>query len=751
MNMYGGYHDYSLYLLDLAANDPTLVESLAFPSRARRHSVHHDDNNSSSIATTPPPPEHHRHDGTSPLPLGMDWSPPPRIWEGRNSVWPHDFHTGWSYCVTVPSWTIIPKARDLDPIVFYRVQVGIQSPQGITTIRGILRRFSDFVKLYADLKRAFPQKKLPPAPPKGLLRTKSKELIEERRRSLGDWIEKLLSDIDLSRSYPVAIFLELEAAARSSFQEANQNASDANASASSVISSDQILNYSDGSLVAGSSFASDFGNDSTYEASELGTPRHDMDTRHEFGVDSASYDLHITSAAIASAKDGLSGNYVRPSKESIEGNEQGSYHNMTLRTKDSATDHDTLNTNTSQSEADHEGKMELISGIENLRNVRRLSGDSLESDISSVRLEFPEGSEASGNNDLIARSEQGSSIVLPTVEQNKMSRTLTTMQQRLNTARTDVEDLIARLNQELAVRQYLSTKVKDLEIELETMKQTREESLQQAIINERERVTDVQWDMEELRRKCMEMELKLKSEQEEKVLLESTKNSIIRESGKLRQELDVAKEQVENLLKHHEESEMKSKLDLKILAKEVKSLRSSQSELKQELVRLAKEKVEAERILQEERQRREHSNAANVKLLHECEILRSRLEECSVNFLIEEENKLTMDTSSPSEAIDILGTSDNRIGLLLAEAQLLAQDVENVVTSASSNIDGRVTRLPDDELRKMLTDVFIDNASLRTQINSILRYALDKSPDKSERDTEETSSKESILSKFLER
>ena len=26
-----------------------------------------------------------------------------------------------------------------------------------------------------------------------------------------------------------------------------------------------------------------------------------------------------------------------------------------------------------------------------------------------------------------------------------------------------------------------------------------------------------------------------------------------------------------------------------------------------------------------------------------------------------------MDTSSPSEAIDILGTSDNRIGLLLAE------------------------------------------------------------------------------------
>lgn len=55
--------------------------------------------------------------------------------------------------------------------------------------------------------------------------------------------------------------------------------------------------------------------------------------------------------------------------------------------------------------------------------------------------------------------------------------------------------------------------VQDLEVELETMKLTREESLQQAIVVEKERVTQVQWDMDEFRRKCMEMELKLKSEQ----------------------------------------------------------------------------------------------------------------------------------------------------------------------------------------------------------------------------------------------
>lgn len=37
----------------------------------------------------------------------------------------------------------------------------------------------------------------------------------QRRHSLEEWMQKLLSDIDLSRSAPVAAFLELEAAARS--------------------------------------------------------------------------------------------------------------------------------------------------------------------------------------------------------------------------------------------------------------------------------------------------------------------------------------------------------------------------------------------------------------------------------------------------------------------------------------------------------------------------------------------------------
>lgn len=62
----------------------------------------------------------------------------------------------------------------------------------------------------------------------------------------------------------------------------------------------------------------------------------------------------------------------------------------------------------------------------------------------------------------------------------------------------------------------------------------------------------------------------------------------------LLEELDATKKQLENLLKQHEKLEMKSKSDIKVLVKEVKSLRSSQTQMKQELSQSLKEKSETE-------------------------------------------------------------------------------------------------------------------------------------------------------------
>lgn len=90
----------------------------------------------------------------------------------------------------------------------------------------------------------------------------------------------------------------------------------------------------------------------------------------------------------------------------------------------------------------------------------------------------------------------------------------------------------------------------------------------------------------------------------------------------------------------------------------------------------------------------------------------------------------------------------------IEQAQLLAQDVENalVAEGRSQNSNNADTRTKDDELRKMLTDIFIDNATLRMQVNSVIRCALNN-PDKSEQDEEEEEAplRKTVLSKFLER
>lgn len=541
-------------------------------------------------------------------------------------------------------------------------------------------------------------------------------------------MEKLLSDIDLSRSAPVATFLDLEAAARSFFNDENQEIPN-NSSTSDMFPSSLYHANSDVSLFADSSFiASDLGHDTPYEKSEVGSPRHRMHTGNEGNIVGRDEVIENTSNAKPLRMDGTEffpalGDYK------LDG------------------------------------------------HVRRLSAESVGSDLSSLRaseisnigaanlfgdfsLDHSEGSEALRNTDSFENPNillpRDSLVVLPSDQRLKLNRVLVTMQRRLATAKTDLEDLIARLNQEATVRKFLTTKVKDLEVELETTRQNCIDNMQQAVLTERERFTQMQWDVEELRSKCLELELKLKTEQDEKVRAESTKTAVIQENKMLLQELDDAREQIENLQKRHEEFEVKSKADVKLLIKEVKTLRNSQLELKQDLSRVMKEKLEVERILHKERQRMELASTANAKLLHECGILRDRLQECSVNFLVEEEDKLIVDTSLPSDAIDLLTTSDNRIGLLLAEAQLLAQDVENAVAALDEtrSVNGNDKRTTDDELRIMLADVFVDNATLRKQVNSVIRCALNtnlKSEKDDGDDDEEVPVRKTVLSKFLER
>lgn len=692
-------------------------------------------------------PPKHRHDGTSPLPLGMDWSPPPKKWNGRDTVWPHDPRTGWSYCITIPTWVVLPKSRDSDPVVFYRVQVGLQSPEGVTTTRAVLRRFNDFLKLLAALRKAFPKKNLPPAPPKGLLRLKSRTLLEERRGSLEEWMTKLLSDIDISRSIVVASFLELESAARSSFQDENQQIGQGNHSVSNTVSP-RIHPNSNESVASGSTpLTPDYGSDTAYETSEIGTSSLGRDNISEAGTEDLSLDEDLTGPLEKLVKHGMSnideglfiGNAIL---EQVEGYPRHTIHAREINKVMRSSEKNGNGSNTAYLTRDRgdyvsQQKQEQEHG-KFISDSEKLANGSVGRETSSLRrsatvdTEFPSSladsylipprvAEVSKPVGFLGNMESGDiNLVLPLGQQQKMNRVLISMQRRLGTAKTDMEDLISRLNQEIAVKDYLTTKVKDLEEELETTKLRSKENLHQAILMERERVTQMQWDMEELRQRSLEMEFKLKSQQDDKQETESPKTSVIQEKDQLLQELDDTKSKLEQLLKKHQELEIKSKADVKVLVKEVKSLRSSQAELKQQLNQSLVGKLDAEKLLQQEKQKYENDNVARMELLHECDVLQHRLRECSMKLLNETEDKLVIDSPSMQDALELVKVSDDRIEALLAQAQILAQDDTFDGSSAGvmHDVDG------DYKLRKMVSEILVDNINLRKQVSLLVHRAL---------------------------
>ncbi|KAJ8421930.1 hypothetical protein Cgig2_031347 [Carnegiea gigantea] len=628
------------------------------------------------------------------------------------------------------------------------VQVGIHSPSGVTATRGVLRRFNDFLKLFSDLKKEFPKKNLPSAPPKGLLRMKSRALLEERRCSLEEWISKLLSDIDISRSVAVASFLELEAAARFSFLEANQRPSEGDTSTNSSISLHKIHSSSSYPYLTGSSsLTSDYGSDTAYETSELGSPILGMDDSSEVGLDGLTLDEnlanpleHLAKYSMSNIDEGLlMGESILDQLECFKKHKG---HSGQMTDNGSTSVPSALDSTGSL----FDGELSRI-----VSHIRKPSNDSIGSDLSSYRgsemsnssapnlrdetsLDLPSGAEISGAMGSADSSEahilSNGPIVLSKSEQPKLNRILMVMQRRLVTAKTDMEDLITRLNQEVAVKEYLTSKVKDLEVELETTKEKYKENLQQALSLEKERITKMQWAMEELRRKSLEMELKLKSQEDAKLPSEST--TTFPEKDGLLQELADTKNQLNILLKQHEELEVKSKSDIKILVKEVKSLRKNRMELKEKLDVSLQERSEMEQLLQQELQRNEYALAAQRKLLRDCQTFQSRLQECNIKFV---DNNFATNSSLTADVFDLLAESDRQIGLLLAESTLsvsCAYPTTNILqswdvipeVSPTSAVDE--IKILDHSLRLVFREIFYDYAKLRKQVTSLIRPSLQR-------------------------
>lgn len=254
----------------------------------------------------------------------------------------------------------------------------------------------------------------------------------------------------------------------------------------SSVSSLQIHpNGSLSGIAASSSLTSDYGSDTAYEISDVGTPRLGRDNNSDFGTDDLSLDEDVTSPIDKFVKYGMSnideglfmgqaileqlGNYPRHRLHNRENNK----FEENNKANGNASNFSDLSVGT-------DGMNRLSLKQENtkvIRHGRKLSTESIGSDTSSQRgselsgsavpnlygqglVEFPRMGDTSANienTDLLLPNDM--QLLLPSDHRQKMNRVLATMQRRLITAKTDMEDLISRLNQEIAVKDYLTTKV----------------------------------------------------------------------------------------------------------------------------------------------------------------------------------------------------------------------------------------------------------------------------------------------------
>uniref|UniRef100_A0A0A9CU89 Uncharacterized protein n=1 Tax=Arundo donax TaxID=35708 RepID=A0A0A9CU89_ARUDO len=181
--------------------------------------------------------------------------------------------------------------------------------------------------------------------------------------------------------------------------------------------------------------------------------------------------------------------------------------------------------------------------------------------------------------------------------------------------------------------------------------------------------------------------------------------------------------------------------------------------MKKVLNQYLEEKTDLERVINREKHRSTRMKLSREKVLHECRLLHERLQECSGKFLAEEQDNFSIDPSSLPDALDLLATSDNRVRLLVAEAQLLARDDGQGSSDDGDNSDSRSSltmssedaNVTDEDTTKMLSDLLIDNAQLRRRLNSVIRNAVNTAVKPEKDSSDEAVPKKIVLNWLLDR
>lgn len=198
------------------------------------------------------------------------------------------------------------------------------------------------------------------------------------------------------------------------------------------------------------------------------------------------------------------------------------------------------------------------------------------------------------------------------------------------------------------------------------------------------------------------------------------------EMGALRDELETTRECLNDARAttcaaetKFKELEARTHKEKKVLSKEIRSLR------KQLEAAQIDSNEQANIISAEER------TAALSEIMHEVSVLRSRVHECTYEKLISED--------SDGDPNELLSVSDNRLAVLLAEAQILIVGVDETAPAASTTTTEGAeaeTKLmhTEREVRQTFADLLSDLINTRKSINSLLRKVAKKNENGSSTD-----------------
>lgn len=233
----------------------------------------------------------------------------------------------------------------------------------------------------------------------------------------------------------------------SAFNEVDAQSSDVNST------SDVGANHS--------SITSDYGDDTPREISESGNTKPGVGSFTDLGSVNDTSEQGLVDSLETSAKLGLlNTNFIQARLQKF------SRHKLPTEVEETNFSRDQTGESSTTKPLRLDGT-EFVPELEDLKrptHPRRLSMESVGSDLGSANLSGVSGAPANASSSVDSDFQfpRGLTVALPSDERHKLNRVLETFQQRLMTAKTDMEDLIARLNQEAAVRQFLTTKARFL-------------------------------------------------------------------------------------------------------------------------------------------------------------------------------------------------------------------------------------------------------------------------------------------------